>query len=289
MNGRLLYFFAKPFLRKLLCYDYVLIKGEALSIMAYGKEGQRNSADIDILVSREDVSKVEKLLLSEGYEQENNTRKSRIFCLSNSHQVITFYKKIDIFKISIDINFDIFWGEYTGKRINIVDFISKPTELSIYGCQIKTLSPLKAFLQLVLHHYKDMNSIFLLATEKCFKVDMFRDIYNLLKNNSKDISLDALYTVSAEYGIIPYVYYVLYYTSLLFHDELLKKYTDAFATEEGEALLDAYGLDMQERRKWKVDFQTRMDKDNLYNFIKDDLTDRDIRKIAINKKVFLGK
>ena len=134
-----------------------------------------------------------------------------------------------------------------------------------------------------------MNSIFLLATEKCFKVDMFRDIYNLLKNNSKDISLDALYTVSAEYGIIPYVYYVLYYTSLLFHDELLKKYTDAFATEEGEALLDAYGLDMQERRKWKVDFQTRMDKDNLYNFIKDDLTDRDIRKIAINKKVFLGK
>ena len=55
MNGRLLYFFAKPFLKKLSCYDYVLIKGEALSVMAYGKEGQRNTTDIDILTSRGNV------------------------------------------------------------------------------------------------------------------------------------------------------------------------------------------------------------------------------------------
>lgn len=288
MNGRLLYFFAKPLLKKLSCYDYVLIKGEALSIMAYGKEGQRNTTDIDILTSRGNVSKIEKLLLSEGYEQENNTRKSRIFCLSNSHQIIPFTKKVDVFKISIDVNFDIFWGEYVGKRIDISDFTSKPTEMCIYGCQIKTLSPLNSFLQLVLHHYRDLNSIFLLATEKCFKIDMFRDIYNLLKNNSKDISLDKLYAVSVEYGIIPYIYYVLYHTGLLFNDEMLKKYIDAFTTEEGKELLDIYGLDELERRKWKVDFKTRLEKDNLYDVIKDDLTDKDIEKIAINKKVFLG-
>ena len=268
MNGRLLYFFTKPFLKKLSYYDYVLIKGEALSIMAYGKEGQRNPTDIDILTSRGNVSKIEKLLLSEGYEQENNTRESRIFCLSNSHQIIPFTKKVDIFKMSVDVNFDIFWGEYVSRRIDIIDFISDPLEMSIYGCQIKTLSPLKSFLQLVLHHYKDMNSIFLLATEKCFKIDMFKDIYYLLKNNSKDISLDKLYSVSVEYGIMSYVYYVLYHTGLLFNDETLKKYIDAFTTKEGKELLDFYGLGESERRKWKVDFQTRLEKDNLYRSYK---------------------
>lgn len=267
MNGRLLYFFAKPFLKKLSCYDYVLIKGEALSVMAYGKEGQRNTTDIDILTSRGNVSKIEKLLRDEGYEQDNNMRESRIFCLSNSHQIVPFTKKVDIFSIGVDVNFDIFWGEYVGKRIDIADFISEPFEMTIYGCQIKTLSPLKSFLQLVLHHYKDMNSIFLLATEKCFKIDMFRDIYNLLKNNLKDISLDKLYAVSLAYEIIPYVYYILYHTGLLFDDEILKKYIDAFTTKEGKELLDMYGLDELERRKWKVDFQTRLEKDNLYDVI----------------------
>ncbi len=289
MNGRLLYFFTKSFLQKISYYDYVLIKGEALSVMAYGKVGQRNTTDIDILTSRGNVSKIEKLLLDEGYEQDNSTRESRIFCLSKSHQIVPFTKKIDIFKTSVDVNFDIFWGEYVGKKIDILDFISDPVQMSIYGCQIKTLSPLKSFVQLVLHHYKDMNSIFLLATEKCFKFDMFRDIYNLLKNNSKDISLENLYSISAAYEIIPYVYYILYHTGLLFNDETLNEYIDAFATEEGKNLLDCYGLDESERRKWKIDFQTRLEKDSLYDTIKSDLTAKDIEKIAINRKVFLDE
>ncbi|TAH75124.1 MAG: hypothetical protein EWM47_00160 [Anaerolineaceae bacterium] len=289
MNGRLLYFFAKSFLKKISCLDYVLIKGEALSMMAYGKEGQRNTTDIDILTSRENVAKFEKILLDEGYEQDNNTRESRIFCLSKSHQIIPFAKQIDIFKTSVDINFDILWGEYIGKRIDIKKFISESAEMSIYGCKIKTLSPLKSFVQLVLHHYKDMNSVFLLATEKCFKIDMFRDIYNLLKNNPKDISLEKLYAVSTGYEITPYVYYILYYTGLLFEDEMLNEYINAFAAEEGKELLNCYGLDELERRKWKVDFQTRLENDNLHDIIKNDLTDKDVEKIAINKKVFLGE
>lgn len=41
-----------------------------------------------------------------------------------------------------------------------------------------------------------------------------------------------------------------------------------------------------ERRKWKVDFKTRLEKDNLYDVIKDDLTDKDIEKIATIKRCF---
>ena len=96
-----------------------------------------------------------------------------------------------------------------------------------------------------------------------------------------------MYTVSLEYEIIPYVFYVLYYTGQVFDDELLKQYIEACRTPEGEALLNCYGLCDKERKEWKCDFKTRLASENLYNLIMNDLTDEDREKIAINKRVFL--
>lgn len=109
-----------------------------------------------------------------------------------------------------------------------------------------------------------------------------------MKNNLDAIPLDKLYAMSAEYEIIPYVFYILYYTGQVFDDDLLKQYIEAFRTPEGKALLNCYGLCEKERREWKCDFKTRLDSDNLYDLIKEDLTERDKEKIAINKRVFLG-
>ncbi len=79
-------------------------------------------------------------------------------------------------RIEIDLNFDIFWDEYEGKRIDIDEFLSDTIEMEIYGVKVKTFPPIKALIQLVLHHYKDMNSLFLLATRKSIRYDMFKDI-----------------------------------------------------------------------------------------------------------------
>lgn len=218
----------------------------------------------------------------------NYSREDRIFVLTNSHQLLPYTKNINGNSIYIDLNYDIFWGEYEGKRIDIEEFLSDTIEMEIYGVKVKTLPPLKAMIQLILHHYKDMNSLFLLATRKSIKYDMFKDVYYLLKNNLDAIPLDKLYAMSAEYEIIPYVFYVLYYTGQVFDDDVLKQYIEAFRTPEGESLLNCYGLCEKERREWKCDFKTRLDSDNLYDLIKEDLTERDKEKIAINKRVFLG-
>lgn len=150
------------------------------------------------------------------------------------------------------------------------------------------MPPIKAMIQLILHHYKDMNSIFLLATRKSIKYDMFKDVYYLLKNNLDAIPLDRLYAMSAEYEIIPCVFYVLYYTGQVFDDEIFKQYIEAFRTPKGEALLNCYGLCAKERKEWKCDFKTRLEADNLYDLIKDDLTEKDHEKITINKRIFMG-
>ncbi len=268
---------------------YAVIKGAVLSNYCYNNAIERGVGDIDILISRHQIKSFEKLLLDKNFSLEYDIdRFVRTFLVMSSHQYAPYFKRTSNGGVTIDLNFDILWGEYEGKRIDIEEFLSNTIEMEIYGVKVKTLPPLKAMIQLILHHYKDMNSLFLLATRKSIRYDMFKDVYYLLKNNLDAIPLDKLYAMSAEYEIIPYVFYVLYYTGQVFDDDVLKQYIEAFRTPEGEALLNGYGLCEKERREWKCDFKTRLDSDHLYELIKDDLTERDKEKIAINKRVFLG-
>ena len=85
------------------------------------------------------------------------------------------------------------------------------------------------------------------------------------------------------------MYYILYYTGLLFKDDVLKEYVNTFKTQEGKNLLNCYGLNEAERREWRIDFNTRLEGKILYELIKDDLTERDVEKITLNRKVFMGE
>lgn len=270
-------------------FQYSLIKGKALSLQAYNNTSSRKSGDVDILITKKDVCTFENILRSHGYVCTDEKRANRVFCLNSSHQILPYVKNQSGVKIEVDVNFDIFWGEYSGTRIDISRFLSDVQEIDLYGHKIKTLTPLKSLIQLILHHYKDMNSIFLLATRKSIKYDMFKDVFFLIKNNLDTITLDNLYALSLEYEIIPYVFYVLYYTGQLFNDEIIWEYTEAFRTPVGESLLGLYGLNSNEQKEWKCDFKTRLESNNLYDLIKDDLSADDREKIDINCNIFLGR
>ena len=267
--------------------DSVIIKGEPLSLLAYGKYGKRHCNDIDILISKANLQKVERLLLDNGYSSATSLRADRVLMLSYSHQVSPWKKPMPPFGSSIiDLNHDLFWGEYTGKRIDIEQFLSGTIEMNIYGVKVRTLPPLKAMIQLILHHYKEMNSIYHLAVHDSINYNMFKDVYYLWKNNKKIIILERLYSLCYEYEIIPYAFYVLYFTNSIFKDEELQRYVDTFWTAEGDCYLNYYGLTEKERKPWKVDFQTRLETDNLYELIKNDLTEEDIKKLERNQRIF---
>ena len=276
----------KNVFKKMNDINYSVVKGVPLKLLC-GSRTTDIYADVDILLDRKSIGIVNTILNQNDYYN-NTKRENRIFALTSTHQTMP-YSKIYNSHEKVDINFDIFWGEYEGKRIDIDEFLSDAIEIDIYGIKVKTLPPIKAIVQLILHHYKDMNSIFLLATRKSIKYDMFYDLYNIIKNNEDIITIEKLYKTSEMYGIKPYVYYMLYYTRQVIEDELLKKYVEAFRSSEGEALLNCYGLCAEEQRNWRYDFKTRLEAKNLYHLIENDLTEQDKKKIAINKHVFLGE
>ena len=289
LRGTVMYHSIKEIFNKINHIPYAIVKGEPLSMMAYGMPGCRNSRDIDILVHRENLYLIEGLLTHAGYfasANNYNIRGNRLVYLCVSHQLPQYHNATK--SVFVDLNFDVFWGEYDGKRIDINDFLSDTIEMNIHGVKVKTLSPIKMLLHLILHHYRDMNSIFLLATRNSINKNMFKDVFNLLMNNMDVISIKDLLSISEKYDIVPYAYYVLYYTNKVYCDRILEKYVQAFRTKDGEKLLNCYGLCTEERKIWKYDFETRLESEDLYSLIEADLNDKDHQKISINKGLFGG-
>lgn len=266
--------------------SYVIIKGEPLSMLAYGCYGNRASHDIDILIDRKDVLLLKQILNKHGFYQLNRelSRQERIYA-NQAHQTFSYIKDIAGNTIVIDVNVDIFWGEYEGKRVKISDFIKNPDRMMIYGFNAKVLRPMEALVALVLHHYKELNSLHQLARgEHPYKAKLFNDVYNLIKNNG--IREDRFFAICKEYEIIPYAYFVLYYTQKFIGDNALDKFLELLKTDEGVSLLECYGLTARERKTWRISFEDRLNADNLYDVIKEDLSKEDIHKIKLQKKIF---
>lgn len=216
----------------------------------------------------------------------SNDRFSKVFCLGFSHQIVPYVKHIGSFAVYIDVNFDIFWGEYDGKKIPIDEFLSETVQMHIHNCDVKTLSHIKFFIYTILHHYKDLNSIYLLSTQKTVKVSMFKDLYYYFINNIDNLPLDEVISYCTEYNIKEYVFYVLYYTCIVFDNDDLKQYRDALKTTKGMAILNKYGLTEKEQREWNIDFYMRLNAGVLFDYIKDELTPKELQNIEINKRIF---
>ena len=63
---------------------YALVKGEALSYLAYGKAGERQYADIDILIPQNKIGEMEEILSRNGFQITDGNRQNRIYVVKFS-------------------------------------------------------------------------------------------------------------------------------------------------------------------------------------------------------------
>lgn len=276
----------KPVFEDMQEMEYAVIKGEALSLTAYGELGMRTSNDVDILADKQDVYNIERSLISHGFtpdeEEQKEARHKRIFMMANSHQTIPYIKKYNGIDVNVDVNFDILWGEYEGKRIDIREFLKGNTQEVIHGVMVKILSKKKTLIQLILHNYKDINSTYLLLRRKRPIYDrVFKDIYKMVElfNNEQ---LDAFINLSKMLMVDQYVYYMVYYTNKIFPSEKLAYVIEQLKSDEGIALLNLYGLRKDERHEWKCTFEERYNYVEMKDFILKQLGPKEIRKLKEN-------
>lgn len=269
---------------------YAVIKGAVLSKSAYGDVKLRKSGDIDLLISRKNIDVVKKMMLDDGFVQgrvtdngiEPFSRRELLFQSAASHQVAPFIKKNAnplCPYVNVDINMDIFWGESDRKAD--MDFLLSYTENEeICGSRIRKLTAETEFISLCLHHYKDMNSIYLLS-QGSLKLFLFYDIYFYLRNNK--LSLNQLKKLCEKLAVSEYVYYCIFYANEIFQDELLSLYLTVLDTEKARKLLYTFGLAEDEIKTWNISFSERLFMDFPNDAFYSLLTEKDLKKIRLNR------
>jgi hypothetical protein len=270
---------------------YAVIKGAVLSNAAYGTICVRQSCDIDILIESKNLDIIKSFMQKNNFIQGrivgNNifplSREEIMFQTLMTHQTAPYIKKTsNVFCpfVNVDINTDIVWGE-SQLHPNISNVLSQTTDVKICDQRLKKLNAELEFISLCLHHYKDMNSIYLL-TVGGIRLCLFCDIYFYLKNNFIDKQL--LKEFSKLLKVDKYIHYCLYYTNLVFNDEIINDYINLFAYAEDAEIINSFGLDNDERKSWQIGFYERLFHENIGNYIYKFLTPKDIEKINMNIK-----
>lgn len=269
---------------------FAVIKGAVLSKIAYGNQYERFSHDIDILVNRRDVGRVKDIMSDDDFIQGRVTlngiqkfsRKKILLETITSHQIAPFVKSTANEKcpyIDIDINVDIMWGEST-QKVDL-DFVLDNTMISnVCGVRIKKLTPEMEFVALCMHHYKDMNSLYLLYQGK-LKLNLFCDLFFYLKNQKLDTKF--LQEICRKLNVTEYVYYCLYYTNLIFDDSYIEALCQKFFSKRGEMILEQFGLAENEFHKWSIDFYHRLFSIDMPEYLETVLTEKELKKIELNK------
>lgn len=269
---------------------YAVIKGAVLSSAAYKDPFIRHSGDIDLIVNRKNIDQIKKTMLDFGFIQgrvtENGiepfSRRELLFQTSMSHQTAPFVKETNnklCPYVNVDINLDILWGE-SEQNLDMDFVLEKTQHTTINDVAFKKLRPEMELISLCLHHYKDMNSIYLLY-ERGIKLSHFCDIYFYIKNCN--IKPEILYDYCCKLNVSKYVYYCLFYTNLIFEDSDLEKIMTLLHSSRADYLIDKFGLNEKERQTWNINFYERLFDNNICDYLKNSLSEELLNKIKTNQ------
>ena len=271
-------------------FPYAVVKGAVLSEAVCNDPFRRVSGDVDILINRRDADEAKRLLKESGFIQGRVTdggivpfsRKEILFYASASHQTAPYIKKTQNLLcpyVNVDVNMDILWGE-SEERADMGAVLSERKKCTLLGVDFYKLTPEMEFVALCLHHYKDMNSIYLLSLGG-LSLGCLCDIYFYIRNVMP--SAQRISELTARLNVGRYVYVCLKHTMEIFSDPILSPYIESLEHERNDILLNSFGLNDAERKQWDIPLAERIFHLDLPGYMRKFLTDVDLEKIQTNR------
>jgi hypothetical protein len=203
-------------------FEYALLKGAYLTPFLY-KAGHRTSNDIDILVSSENVSKIQKLLLSQGFVQGYirdgliipASRKEIIESKMNNGETVPFLKQMDGNILEVDINFSLDFKPSHDKQI-VSEMLSSAVYVEKDDIRFKTLRFDDFLIHLCCHLYKEATTYNWLLNRRDLMLYKFSDINVFVhKHGSNNYFRSLIYRIK-HFGFEKECYYTLENSSIIY-------------------------------------------------------------------------
>jgi hypothetical protein len=119
----------------------ILLKGAHLAEFVYGNLALRPMGDIDLLAKKEDLLKVSRLLMDQGYASQIED------VGSSEHHLAPFIKKN---RLRIEVHFNIYKPPFS-ERFVLEDLWTRSQTHLLHGIEMRTLSPEDLLLHLCVH------------------------------------------------------------------------------------------------------------------------------------------
>ena len=209
-------------------------------------------------------------------------RREILFQTSMSHQTAPYIKETGnklCPYINLDVNMNLLWGE-TDEKTDMNYVLTHVEKIMLFGNTLNKLSPEMELVALCLHHYKNMNSLYLL-TSGSFRFKLFCEIYDYLRNVNPDAKI--IHEHCKRLNVGRYVYVCIAQTQEIFSDEHLDTYLNALEEWNDPSLFETYGLTPSERKAWKLELFERLFHLDLANYVFSQLTEEEKEKVNINR------
>lgn len=213
-------------------FRYSFLKGALLCTLY--EAGTRTSNDFDVLISKRDIGKITKLLLSEGFEQgylkndvfSKATRQDIIYAQMNKGETVPFVKRISLPNmewLEIDVNFSLDFNPIDDTGV-VDDFLLKSEPLiKTANGNLSTLCLSDFIIHLCSHLYKEATTMFWIDNVRDLSIYKFSDIYLLWKKYASLPLSEELIKTIKKYHLENECAYSFYYMSKLFNvnDDIL--------------------------------------------------------------------
>lgn len=226
--------------------SYALIKGFDIVNKVYNpiKPFSRDFNDIDILLDKDDLSRVSLVLEQMGYVQgdvdnmqstvQKASRIEQLEMMMRSHQIYSYVrldtidKKLEINEsVLVDVNFTPFEGGNVPPKIATKTMLEECKKISLYEGEYSSLNVYHTFIQLVYHLYKDTSY----ERKKNLGIDLtiqkFCDIREYLLYAQNEWDWEYLIKLILDNKLSESVYFVVYFMQKMYeensYDNFLKR------------------------------------------------------------------
>lgn len=263
--------------------NFVFTKGTVSAVSLYSDIGERTFRDIDILINKDELQKVKKAFLKNGYVfgtyrfSKNSIEEARPETIKYyemvTHQASTLVKMTDSVScesIPIDLNFGL------GPESNLKDknfiggIIERRVKVGNGSLSLPSMSKEDMILHCCVHICRDSTFLFKISENCDTKLYQYADLLRMILQWHGDIDWDYLLRTIIKNNLANNVFYALYYIHRLF--ENIREYIKDFMKEiepKDKGYLDMYGLESDEKGVWDIPFEERLFENNRYSIIKD--------------------